>query len=256
MYQLPNPPAMSEQQIRWKAQSIFLEYVREVGESYLFSHGIDFDEVYDAVIYPRYEIELVKTEDLGVDDDGTEILGEFLPRDNTALISKRLFDNIDPRRVFTECHEVTGHGILHGQFLRRNASKYPKLYTTEKVINKTGDIWKKFNTFEWQANTFAASFIAPAGYVLALYWKLFGAKKRVNYIGPGRYSFCYNGNTFYVNAASPYQLAWIIAKRMKHYFWGLSTESLSYKVLEAAIETNGFTNRDFGGAGIPQHLGE
>jgi hypothetical protein len=253
MYQLPNPPAMSEQQIRQRAESIFWEYVGEVGENYLFSRGIDFDEVYEAVIYPRYEIEFVKTEDLGVDDDGIEILGEFLPKDNTALISRRLFDNADPRKVFTECHEVGGHGILHGQFLRENATKYPKLYTTEKAIIETEDVWRKFNTFERQANTFAASFIAPAGYVLALYWKLFGAKRRVNYTGPGRYSLCFNDYTYYVNVASPYQLAWIIAKRMKHYFWGLSTESLSYKVLEVAIETNGFTNRDFGGAGIPRY---
>jgi hypothetical protein len=254
MYQLPEPEPTSEQELRKRGQAVFWEYVREVGENYLFSHGLDFDEAYDAVIYPNYEIELYKETDLGVDDEGMEILGEFLPKDNVALINKRLFERNDPRRVFTMSHEVVGHGILHGKFLRENARKYPKLHTTEEGIKQS--IWKHFNTFEWQANTFAASFIAPAGYVLALYWKLFGTKRRINYVGPGRYSLCFNDNTFYVNVASPYQLAWIIAKRIKHYFWGLSTESLLYVVLEVAIETNGFTNRDFVNIRSTVHIGE
>lgn len=226
---------------------MFWEYVSEVGESHLLNRGIDFNEVHLAVIYPRYEIELITTEDLGVDDDGLEILGQFLPKDRTALVSKRLFDNTDPRRVFTECHEAAGHGILHGPFLCENARKYPKLFTTEKAINTTPGIfdWKKFNTFEWQANTFAANFIAPLGYVWALYKKAFGTNRKIKYTGPSKYCLCFFGNSFYVYVSSPRNLAWHIAKRMKKYFWGLSTESLAYRVLEVVIDKNGYNDGDF-----------
>ena len=73
MYQLPEPEPTSEQELRKRGQAVFWEYVREVGKNYLFSHGLDFDEAYDAAIYPNYEIELDKETDLGVDDEGMEI---------------------------------------------------------------------------------------------------------------------------------------------------------------------------------------
>ena len=240
MYQLPSPEPMSELQIIEKAYQLFKKVIRELGENHVLNVGFDFEEAYDAVIYPDYEIQLIKNEDLGVDDDGCEILGQFLPKDNVALINKKLYENSDPRRVFTAVHEVVGHGILQGKFLRDNSSKYPKLYDTEESISVMG------NTFERQANTMAANFITPGPFVLFLFMKLFRTKKKINYIGPRRYSLYFNGTDYFVNVSSPFELAWQIAKRIKHYFWGLSTESIAYRVLEVAINQNGFNNKDFG----------
>ncbi len=247
MWQLPEPEPMSDPQIVDRAQDLFQEYVRVVGEKHIATCGMDFENIYDVLIYPKYEIAMEK-EDLGQDDDGTEILGEFLPKDNVALLSKNLFETGDPRKVFTQIHEVIGHGVLHGPFLRKNANKYSRLCTTAGTIDDGVDVFSSnvFNTFESQANTFAVSFFIPIQYLTSLYCRLARTKRQFRYTGPGRYGFYFHGRDFSRYAASPYQAAWIIAKQMEHYFWGLSTECLAYRVLEVCVDANGYTNRDFG----------
>ncbi len=242
MYKLPPVKPMSEQQIRHEAHQLSLKFLAEVGPEHVLRRGMNFDELYDAVLYPEYEIEFVKEENLGVDDDGVRIMGEFLPKYNTALVDKKLFDCNDPRRVFTECHEVIGHGVLHGPFLRDNARKYPKLYSTEDVIGlgSSGFSWKQMNTFEWQANVFAANVIAPPTYVWCVLLKLFGLRSKIRFCGPRWYSLSFNEMNWPVYAASPFNLAWIIAKRIRHYFGGLSSECLAYQVLRVGIDQNGY----------------
>ena len=250
MYKLPSPEPMSELRILEKAHQFWLEYVREVGPEHVLNCGVDFDKVYDAVIYPKHEITLDKEQDLGLDDFGDPILGKFISKDKTALIDKKLFESRDPRRVFTEWHECTGHGVLQGEFLRKTASKNQKLYSTEKSM------FLIENAFEWQANTFAANVAAPRNYVRCIFIKLFGMRRKIRYCGPRRYSLCYNNNTWFVYVRSPFELAWRIAKRMQHYFWGLSAESLAYQLLEVAIDNNGYDNGGFGRCEFAPVLGD
>ena len=242
MYKLPSPEPMSKLQIQEKAHRFWLEYVREVGPEHVLSHGVDFDEMYDSVIYPRYEITFVKDEDLGVDDFGEPILGRFIPKDNTALVDKKLYEIRDPRTVFTEWHEVVGHGILQGPFLRKNARENPRLFTTPKGISL---LENTFNTFEWQANVFAANVAAPKSYVYCIYAKLFGSQRKIKYCGPRRYSLIFNNIFWPVYAGSPLNLAWKIAKRIRHYFWGLSIETIAYQVLDVIIDQNGYNRGEF-----------
>ena len=112
------------------------------------------------------------------------------------------------------------------------------------------------NTFEWQANTFATNVAAPRSYVWCMFRKLFGANRKVRYHGPGRYCLIFNDKHWYVQIGSPYQLAWIIAKKMKHYFWGVSTQCLTYRVLEVAIDHDGYEQGDFNKRGFVPRLGE
>lgn len=242
MYKLPYPEPMSKLQIQEKARMFWSEFVREVGPEHVLNCGINFDEVYDALIYPLYGINIVKDEDLGVDDSGEPILGRFLPRENTAFVDNKLFETHDPRRVFTEWHEVVGHGILHGPFLRKSANNNPTLVTTPKGISL---LENAFNTFEWQANVFAANVAVPKSYVYCIFAKLFGMRRKIKYCGPRRYSLIYNDMFWPVRASSPLNLAWIIAKRIRHYFWGLSTESIAYQVLDVIIDQNGYNRGEF-----------
>lgn len=241
---LPEPPPISKVQILENAHIVWLEYIKEVGPEYVLRCGVDFDKVYEAVLYPKYEIFLDREQDLGVDDFGDPILGRFIPKENTALIDKKLFELRDPRRVFTEWHETAGHGILHGAFLRKNVSRKAKLFTTEKSMKLIE------NTFEWQANTFGVNVAAPRIYVWCMYRKLFGTNRKIRFCGPCRYCLILNNKHWYFYATSPYQLAWIIAKKMQHYFWGLSAQSLTYRVLEVAIDNNGYGQGDFGQRGF------
>jgi hypothetical protein len=250
MYNWPTPQPMSEEGILNRAHGFWIDIISEFGADYLLNVGIEFDEVYEAIIYPEFEVYLEKNVNLGVDDFGEQILGRYIPKDNTALLDKKLFDTRDPRRVFTEWHEVAGHGVLQGVFLRKNAIKYDKLYTTDKSM--------KFieNSFERQANTFAANIAAPRSYVWCVFRKLFGSRRKIKYCGPGKYSLCFNDNTWFVSVSSPFELAWTIAKRIQHYFWGLSAEVIAYQLLEVAIDNNGYSRGSFSGCKFLPALGD
>ena len=235
MYQLPQPKAMSKNQIVAQADELWEEYVREVGWRYVVENGIKFDDVYEALIYPKYEIILEKNEYLGVDDFGDPILGQFIPKEKTALISKQLFESNDPRVVFTEWHEVCGHGILHGSLLRKSANRLLKLNTTQKAID---DFFKYFESrFEWQANVYAANIGAPKILVACMYIKLFNMKHRFLYRGADHYTLHFCGRDFRFYIGSLQELGWQIGRLMKHRFGGLSAECLSYQVLDAVIDS-------------------
>jgi len=242
MYEFPCIRPMSKELIRHEAHLLWVKYVQEVGPEHVLNYGVDFNEFYDALIYPQYEIELVRDQTLGVADDGSPILGEFLPKDNTALVDKSLFETGDHRLIFTASHEVIGHGILHGPFLREHAKKYPKLLSTERSTGLTASSfdWRQMNTFERQANAFAAHVIAPCTYIWCLWVKLFGTRRKMRYCGPGRYHLTFKDMSLPVHINSPFQLAWIIAKKMQHYFWGLSAQCISYQVAEAVIDYRGY----------------
>jgi len=260
MQTYPPPKSISKVQIRQEAFDLWLEFVAEMGVGYVLRHGVDFDDFYDAVLYPKYEITLVANEDLGVDDDGSQIFGKYLAKDNTAFVNRKLFDDNDPRKVFTEIHESIGHGVLHGPFLRENAQKYPKLYTTEDGIGLTGTgtgfNWKQMDTFEWQANAFAVNAFAPRNYVWCLYSKMFDMERKIRYCGPSTYCLVCNGTSYRVFVSSPLQLAWVIAKRMQPYFWGLSAQSLAYQVLAVAIDSNGYSQGGLNNWDSAKSIGE
>jgi len=234
MYIWPCPEPMSKEEILKRAHSFWLEVVSQFGMRYLLRRGVDFNEVYEAIIYPKFEICLDTTNDLGVDDFGDIILGRYIPKENTALVNKKLFEQRDPRTVFTEWHEVAGHGVLQGEFLRQHLKNYDKLYTTEKSMKLID------NSFEWQANTFAANVAAPRIYVYCLFEQLFGTRGKIPFRGACKYSLCFNEHHWEVYANSPFELAWKIATRIKRFFWGLSAEVIAYQLLEVAIDNGGY----------------
>lgn len=112
------------------------------------------------------------------------------------------------------------------------------------------------NSFERQANTFAANVVAPRNYVYCIFVKLFGSRRKIRFCGAGRYSLCFNNISWFVYANSPFELAWITAKGIQHYFWGLSAEVIAYQLLEVAIDNNGYNWRSFRESKMVPTLGE
>ncbi len=256
------PPVkpMSMQEIWRESFDLWLQFVAEVGVDHVFRRGADFSEFYDALLYPKYEITLVTSEDLGLDDFGMPIFGMYLPNDNVAFVDRKLFESNDPRRISTEIHETIGHGVLHGPFLREHAREYPKLYTTEDGIGLAGEEGgfnlRQMNTFEWQANAFAFNAIAPRNFVLCMYGKVFGNIRRIKFRGPNSYILVCHNKPRRAYVRSPIQLAWVIAKQIQRYFWGLSAESLAYQVLEAVVDCNGYARGDLNEWGPAVRIGE
>ncbi len=68
------PPPYRSAQIVDRAVQLIEEYCSIVGRSTLLLRGLRFDDVFAQVIYPKYEIELDETQDLGFDDAGKKIL--------------------------------------------------------------------------------------------------------------------------------------------------------------------------------------
>ena len=78
-----------------------------------------FDAIYSEIIYPMYEIEIKEIAISDLMKKAPKFLGEYDPFENTAYIDRIINeDSDDPRRAFTLWHEVGGHGILQGDWLR------------------------------------------------------------------------------------------------------------------------------------------
>jgi hypothetical protein len=80
------PPPLSSGQVIEHADKLIKEYCSIVGRSALVHYGLRFEDVYEQVIYPKYEIELDETQELDVDDNGTKILGCFEPIQNKGQL--------------------------------------------------------------------------------------------------------------------------------------------------------------------------
>lgn len=223
---ITSPEKMSKRTILKEASEVLSKFIGRVGIENFRANGIKLDNVYNEVIYPSYEIELVQEKYLGFDEYGLPILGQYLPFENVALIDKKLYDKNDPRRVFTAYHEIS-HGILHGDYLRKTESKCQVINTTPGNLDR--------NTLEKQASFLAANLAAPVPYIRYLFKKLFEAKQAINYCGARSYNLYFMHRDIVVEIHSPYEIAHEIAKRIQPYFGGLSVQCLTIQVLHARI---------------------
>src|SRR5260221_12326111 len=148
-------PPLTDAQVVQQAEQLTDDFLRIVGPRHVRINGLRFEDVYEELIRPRYGITLVDGIDFGQDENGREILGNYDVEKNTAFISSVLSaDSGDGRRFFTLWHEVGGHGVLQGQWLRDELQKCV-IVTAESLTSATGD------RLERQANVFAAHAAGP-----------------------------------------------------------------------------------------------
>jgi len=227
-------PSLTREAIILAAEALIRQYVDIVGRERIHAIGLSFDDVFGQVIYPNYEIELIEDFDLECNSSGLKPLGRFDVLNNRALIGIKAGD---PRRAFTCWHEVGGHGILQGAWLRQQLSQgqFESIVTTNVSISaRTEDI------LERQANLFAANASAPRWFVrevIARTYKL-NLPHIFRYIGPSHYDFDVRGaiKKRRINTLDEFCLS--IAHDIKHLFWGLSAQALSYRVKESGLILN------------------
>lgn len=221
------PPPFTKREIISRAEELFLGYADLVGHERA-ALGINFDVIFDKFIYPEYEIELVEDRDLGVDESGAKILGFFQPELNRVFVDRSL--KYDPRRIFTCWHEVGGHAVLQGDWLRKEFNRIGMvrdIVTTESMLSTQVE-----HTLEWQANLFAAHASAPLGYVDYVIKNILKLAAPIRFSGPGGYCFDAYRNTQYRKISDFSELCICVARYIQHRFGGLSVESLSYRVAE------------------------
>lgn len=207
-----------------KAEKLINDYIGIVGLHSLRHRGIRFDDVYDQIIYPKHEIILNETTNLGNDEEGKKILGFFEPAENRAYVCSSLKN--DPRRAFTQWHEVAGHGVLQGEWLR-NQFGYGRIVTTEASLSPVTD-----RILERQANLFASQVAAPTWYVEVLIRHFFRPTKPFFFFRPCHYCLEVNGTSTRRYVASYEDLCHVIGGVIQPFFGRLSKEALGYQVKE------------------------
>ena len=197
---------------------------------------ISFDAVYDNLIYPEYEIRLIEDEDLGVGENGEKILGRYDPHSNTAYIDHSLRN--DPRRVFTCWHEVAGHGVLQGEWLRRRHVKDGAVTTTQSTLSPM-----TVNTLERQANIFAAHAAIPTALLAQAISDVFDPDGAFEFRGPGTYTFSVNRRTLRRNIGDFAAYSWMVGSFLRNRFGWISAECISYRLQDINFVRDRSTNR-------------
>ena len=224
------PPRYTKAQIIQKADALIRRYEHIVGPNVLRRVGLSFDDIYHRVIQPEYGIGFSEEHDLGHD-----VLGCYNPVPHDMNVNARMGRSTgDPRRAWTCWHEL-GHAILHGPWL--DACIDAGLQSANIVTTEEGLTAHVENTLEWQANIFAAHASAPRWLIDELIYEAFALLDRpLHFQGPAYYDFYVRDRDRphqYVASFDEYCKR--IATFIRCRFWGLSVESLSYRVRESPI---------------------
>lgn len=238
------PPRISRKQIINLAEGLVRSYFTTVGRKFQ-RLGVSFDAIYEEFIYPQYEIELIEDEYLGSGDDDDEMLGAYEPATNRVFVDARLRENNDPRRVFTCWHEVGGHAILQGDWLRSQLNQKSRdrtVVTTASMFSPNVE-----SVLERQANLYASHAAAPTWLVGYAIHRCFGVTRPLRYIGPRKYSFALRSGTRTHAVDSFPEYCYWISRYIQRWFGKLSVEALSYRVADStwvADLTNRTARRD------------
>jgi len=229
-------PPFSDRRIVQIAEELTRDYVRVTNPD-LAILAISFDHIYENYIYPKYGIALEEDCNLGQDEQGNKILGKFDLETNTAYIDAIMGPGSrDGRRVFTCWHEVGGHGILQGQWLRRELARFHHLryvVTTEASIDGRTQY-----ELDRQANLFASRVAAPNWFLLHVIKETYQASHPIRYTGPGKYCLSINKSTRYLYAEDFNELCRIVAYYISWRFGGLSHEALGYRLAQVGFITD------------------
>lgn len=221
-------PPISHSQVVLTSQNLVQQYVLLVGKEHILRHGMCFDTLYEEIIYPRYGIVLDESRDLGVDGKGTEIIGGYYPRENIASVDLKIGD---PRRTFTRFHEVVGHGVLQGRWLRENMENGRITTTADDLAHH-----ETVDALERQANYCAALTAAPDWLVDAAIALAFRPTKFFVFVRPSEYSLNpVRGAPMRSRIADFPELCRNIARFIQPWFDGLSVESLGYRVQKSRL---------------------
>lgn len=224
-------------QIEARANRLLIRpLVAQVGRSYLVRSGLQFELLYERVIRPEYGIRLVENADLSSLCDRKGALGAYCPDLNEAQIDRSMSpDSGDRRRAFTLYHEVCGHGVLQGDWLRAQASGQEEsgLVESDETLDP-----RTLITLERQANAMAAYSAAPMWLVeMRLVYRLRQTQIFV-YRGPGAYYLGAPGRLERYEVASFEDYARNLAVLIKHWLGGLSAQALGYRVQRSSIVAN------------------
>ncbi len=161
-------PWLSQARIEAAAQQLLVACFGTTAPSY----PVDIEEIVYEYLYRRDDLCFSDEEDLGVDDEGNDILGKMLPRAGKIFVTSRLKGEPNKGRYrFTGGHEI-GHWELHRGHLLAILDQ-PTLFTGEPAVDEPVIAYRhsvfplgpaaSTSRREYQANRFAiALLVNPA----------------------------------------------------------------------------------------------
>lgn len=217
---------MTKKEIQSITRELILQYSKEKKWKNIEEFRIDLQELYELVIYPLYECQLITRFDLGWIDD-KKILGKYLAKDNLVLIDKSLrYPCRDPRFSFTLGHEF-GHAIIHK--------------THSSPIHSTAlDIFPgiKQDQLEIEANCFAENLLMPDNYVYKKFWLCYQNKRKFRYVGETIYWFYQFGIDYPRKVRNYTEFCSVLGEPLCLYFGNVSKSSLGLKLHKLGLVNN------------------
>ncbi|MGD0460962.1 MAG: hypothetical protein ABSB74_00595 [Tepidisphaeraceae bacterium] len=222
-------PNWTKEEIVAAAGRLGKQYEDIVGRDYILMNGLHFDDVYEKLLFPKFNIDLYEDDDLGKDADGNQLLGRYDVADNAAHLDRSISREAnDPRRIFTCWHEVAGHGALQGSWLRKQlrlTGEFESIDVTEFSLSASIE-----RRLEWQANLFASRLAAPDWLVNYAIRKTFRPNRPFIFYEPCIYWLDVQGLAIRKFIVDPGDLCGWIGSKISGYFGGLSGEAIGYRI--------------------------
>lgn len=224
-------PRWSRKTIVEAAHRLTARYEAIVGREHILRDGLHFDDFYERVIFPEFRVSLYEDEDLGLDDDGRKLLGRYSVRANAAYLDRAISrDSGDPRCIFTCWHEVAGHGVLQGKWLRERLESDEVdqfVDVTERSLSPHAE-----RLLEFQANLFAAALAAPHWLVNYAINTTFRPTRPFVFREPCIYWLDVHGLRIRKYIVDAGDLSGWIGSKITGFFGGLSAEAVGYRIAE------------------------
>lgn len=227
-FELLNPMRLSQGRIVQIAEDISRVYAMLHGKTNSNLFTINYEHVYDTLLYSQYGISLEEGDNLSEGDDEI-VFGYYDIFTNTVALDAVVCDLNNPlssKKAFTFWHEV-GHAFLHSEWLKSQIANYPngRVITTESAISR-----ETSDRLEKQANLFASHAAAPTWFLNHVIETTFGLNHAICYRGPYKYQLYPWGVKKQFQINSHHELCRAIAYNIRHRFGGLSVEALTYRV--------------------------
>lgn len=220
-------PIVSSDSIITLAERCVSEYLHQKRFRRLEAVRIDLQEMYEMVLYPAYEYQVITSVDLGY-HNGEKVLGKTIQKERTILLDPSISPpNLDPRYTFTFGHEQ-GHGILH--------ARHQELYrcaptgALETTANK--------GTPESQANLFSEHLVMPDGLVKCKFQLCYRPTTPFRYLGRGNYGFETFGDKMKRLIDSYTEFCEVLARPLARDFSNISITSLALKIHKLGLVQN------------------
>lgn len=212
--------------IKTLTDALWKEHIDAMGWGKRDQVRLDLSELYETVLYPKYEFELITNMDLGF-VGRVKVLGKVIVEDKVVLVDHSISPpNDHPQFIFTLGHEF-GHSVLHPM-------KREMFRCTQPMIARPD----QYDKLEIEANAFSENLLMPDKWVHWRFLHCYRTKRPFIYIGKRDYWFSPNGVSSRYSVSSYTDFCTLLGLPLRKYFSNTSKTSMSLKMHRLGLVEN------------------